>query len=89
MAQPISSTVTPAMSASRSRRIAPARASTSARSAGVMRGHGPSSKAARAASTARSMSAVVATGTSPTTSSVDGEIDPEGSVPPARPRPRR
>ena len=35
-----------------------ARASTSARSPGAMRGHGPSSNAVRAASTARSMSAV-------------------------------
>jgi hypothetical protein len=56
-------------------------ASTAARSAGVMRGHGPSSNSDRAALTARSMSAVVATGTSPTTSSVDGEITPSRSPP--------
>jgi hypothetical protein len=45
----------------------------SARSAGVMRGHGPSSKARRAAATARSMSAGVASGTRPMTSSVCGD----------------
>jgi hypothetical protein len=46
----------------------------SARSAGLMRGHGPRSKASRAAATALSMSAFVASGTRPITSSVDGEI---------------
>ena len=46
----------------------------SARSAGVMRGHGPSSKAVRAAATAASMSAGDASGTVPITSSVCGEM---------------
>ncbi len=45
-----------------------------ARSAGAMRGQGPSSKAVRAAATARSMSAVVASGTEAKTSSVVGLI---------------
>jgi hypothetical protein len=44
-------------------------------------GHGPSSNAERAAATAWSMSAVVAAGTSPTTSSVEGEITSSRPVP--------
>src|SRR5437868_5876970 len=45
-----------------------------ARSAGVVCGHGPSSNALRAASTARSMSPSEPSGTTPTTSSVAGLI---------------
>jgi hypothetical protein len=56
------------------------RASTPARSSAVMAGQAPSSKAARAAATARSTSASVAPGAWPTTSSVDG--DTTGKVPP-------
>ena len=41
---------------------------------GLIRGHGPSSKARRAAATAASMSAAVPSGTRATTSSVCGEI---------------
>ena len=52
-----------------------------ARSAGVMRGHGPWSNAVRAAATALSMSASVPSGTRPTTSSVAGEITAMVSVP--------
>ncbi len=48
-------------------------ARTAARSAGAMRGHGPWSKASRAAATARSTSATWASGTRPTSSSVVGE----------------
>ena len=55
------------------------------RSSGASRGHSPSSKAVRAACTARSMSAVVPSGTRPTTSSVWGEMtsmtsEPAGST---------
>src|SRR5947209_105554 len=46
----------------------------SARSLGVVCGHGPSSNALRAASTARSMSPSAPSGTTPTTSSVAGLI---------------
>ena len=53
----------------------------SARSSGAMRGHGPLSKASRAAATALSMSAVVPSGTRPTFSSVDGEITSITPVP--------
>ena len=81
IATPISSTVIPAMSAERLRSRSAARASTSARSSGARRGHGPSSKAVRAAPTARSMSASVASGTSPTTCSVEGETTGSVSVP--------
>ena len=51
------------------------------RSSGERRGHSPSSNAFRAASTARSMSAVVPSGTRPTTSSVCGEMTSMTSVP--------
>ena len=53
----------------------------SARSAGVMRGHGPASKARRAACTARSTSSVDASGTVAMTSSVSGEITSMVDVP--------
>ena len=46
----------------------------SARSSGVQRGKGPLSNASRAAATARSTSAGVASGTRPITSSVLGEM---------------
>ena len=49
-------------------------AMTSARSAGSIRGHGPSSNARRAAATALSMSAGLASGTRAMTSSVWGEV---------------
>jgi hypothetical protein len=48
-------------------------AMTSARSAGSIRGHGPSSNARRAAPTALSMSAALASGTRAMTSSVWGD----------------
>src|ERR1044071_5269320 len=51
------------------------------RSSGDRRGHSPSSKAVRAAATARSMSAVVPSGTRPTTSSVCGEMTSMTSEP--------
>ena len=47
---------------------------TAIRSAGDIRGHGPSSKACRAAATAASMSAAVPSGTVATSSSLCGEI---------------
>ena len=50
-----------------------ARASTAPRSVGDMCGHGPWSTASRAAATARSMSAFMASGVLPTSSPVDGE----------------
>lgn len=53
----------------------------SARSDGDMRGHGPRSKAARAAATARSMSAVEASGTRAMISSECGEITSIDPVP--------
>ena len=53
---------------------------TAPRSAGVMRGHGPWSKAWRAAATARSTSASRASGTRPTTSSVVGDTTSNTSV---------
>ena len=81
MGEPISCVMISAMSsisavicAATLRRISP-------RSAGVMRGQGPRSKAVRAAATALSMSASVPSGTRPTTSSVDGEITEMVSVP--------
>ncbi len=46
---------------------------TACRSCGVLRGHGPSSKALRAAANAASTSALVASGTWPTFSPVAGE----------------
>ena len=46
---------------------------TAWRSCGVIRGHGPSSKALRAAATAASTSAAAAIGTLPTYSPVAGE----------------
>ncbi len=52
------------------------RAMTSARSAGAIRGHGPSSNARRAAATAASTSATLAAGTRAKTSSVCGETTP-------------
>ena len=54
---------------------------TSARSAGLICGHGPLSNASRAAATARSTSAVVASGTLAMTSSVWGEITASWSEP--------
>src|SRR5215213_3082776 len=61
------------------------RCTAAMRSSGDRRGHSPSSKAVRAAATARSMSAVVPSGTRPTTSSVWGEMtsmtsEPAGST---------
>ena len=53
----------------------------SARSPGDICGHGPLSNASRAAATARSTSAVVASGTLAMTSSVAGEITASVSVP--------
>ena len=63
-----------ASSRARSVTYSPMRASAAARSSGDVRGHGPLSNASRAAATARSTSALVARGTYPMTSSVDGEI---------------
>ena len=54
---------------------------TSARSAGLICGQGPLSNASRAAATARSTSAVVASGTLAMTSSVWGEITASWSEP--------
>src|SRR6266571_1849883 len=51
------------------------------RSSGDRRGHSPLSKASRAAATARSMSAVVPSGTRPTSSSECGEITSMVPVP--------
>jgi hypothetical protein len=56
-------------------------ATTAARSVGVIFGHGPLSKAARAAATARSTSALDDAGTLPTTSSVAGFTTSIVSVP--------
>src|SRR5687768_13821615 len=79
-AQPISEVVTWAMSSVLARSSVAARRRTSARSAGGVRGHGPSSNAWRAAATARSTSAASASGTWPTTSSVEGETTPKRPV---------
>jgi hypothetical protein len=49
------------------------RVKTDARSATDIRGHGPSSKAFRAATTAALISVSVGTGTEPITSSVNGD----------------
>ena len=57
------------------------RCTAAMRSSGDIRGHSPSSKAVRAAATARSMSAVVPSGTRPTTSSVCGEMTSMTSEP--------
>ena len=57
------------------------RCTAAMRSSGDIRGHSPSSKALRAAATARSMSAVVPSGTRPTTSSVCGEMTSMTSEP--------
>ncbi len=53
---------------------------TAPRSAGVMRGQGPWSKASRAAATARSTSASRASGTRPTSSSVVGDTTSNTAV---------
>ncbi len=63
-----------AISGTRARRYSPNGPSASARSCGDMRGQGPSSKAARAARTARSISAGVDEGAVPIRSSVTGEM---------------
>ncbi len=71
--QPISVVIVEAMSAERFCSAASRRSSTSARSAGALRGHGPRSNASRAIATARSTSASRASGTRPMRSSVNGE----------------
>jgi hypothetical protein len=72
--EPISLVIVTASSAERSCSSAKRRAMTSARSAAVMRGHGPRSKASRAAVTARSISASRPSATRAMTSSLCGEI---------------
>ena len=67
--EPISVEITVAISSSRAAYNADSRATTSIRSSGVIRGHGPWSKASRAAVTAASMSATEPSGTRATTSS--------------------
>ena len=70
---PISLVSTVLKSSSRSVSSSLNRAITLARSAGDVVGHGPWSKARRAAATAASTSASTASGTDPTTSRVAGE----------------
>ena len=65
----ITSAISPSLAAYRPDRFC----TTSIRSAGVSRGHGPSSNAFRAAATAASMSAALPSGTRATTSSECGE----------------
>ena len=69
------------MSGVLSARSSAARARIPARSLAAIRGHGPSVKARDAASTARSTSAWVATGTDPTASSVEGDTTVSVSSP--------
>ena len=78
--EPFSEEMTSAMSCARDWRAPESRLMPSARSAGVILGHGPSSKARRAAATAASMSAGDASGTRPMTSSVWGETTSMTSV---------
>ena len=79
--EPISKVMISAMSFISAMTCAPALATIAPRSAGLMRGQGPRSKAWRAAATALSMSASVPSGTRPTTSSVMGEMTEMVSVP--------
>ena len=79
--EPFCDEITSAMSWDRDCSAPESRLMPSARSAGVMRGHGPSSNAWRAAVTARSMSAGEASGTRPMTSSVCGEMTSIEPVP--------
>ena len=72
--EPFCDEIVSAMSIARACSAADSRLSTSARSTGLMCGHGPSSNARRAAATAASMSAGLPCGTSPMTSSDAGEI---------------
>ena len=65
----------------RRRNDSPIRSMIAPRSRGVIRGHGPSSNALRAAATARSTSAGVACGTVPITSSVAGLTTSRASSP--------
>ena len=71
---PFSLEITSAMSWARDCNAPERRLRPSARSSGIMRGHGPVSNAARAAAMALSMSAGDASGTVPMTSSVWGEM---------------
>ena len=71
--EPISLEISSDISCIWLRMASAARARTAPRSVGVMRGHGPWSTASRAAATARSMSACMASGVRPTSSPVDGE----------------
>ena len=71
--EPISTVMSSAMSPSRAAYRWERRWTTSIRSAGDVRGQGPSSKARRAAATAASMSAGRPSGTRATTCSVCGE----------------
>ena len=72
--EPVSATISSRSSADRDSRISAIRTRTAARSAGLVHGQGPSSKAFRAASMARTASLGVASGTCPMTSSVAGLI---------------
>ncbi len=72
MGEPISCVMIAAMSSISAMICAPTLARMSPRSAVVMRGQGPWSKAVRAAATALSMSPSVPSGTWAMTSSVDG-----------------
>jgi hypothetical protein len=81
MGEPISRVMISAMSFISAMTCAPALATIAPRSAGLIRGHGPRSKAFLAAATALSMSASVPSGTRPTTSSVIGEMTEMVSVP--------
>ena len=69
---PISAVTRRAVSSPRASSAAASRSMAAARSAGPACGHGPVSKACRAALTATSMSAPVIEGTAPATSSVAG-----------------
>ena len=69
---PISAVTSRAVSSPRASSAAASRSMAAARSAGSVCGHGPVSKASRAALTATSTSAPVIDGTAPATSSVAG-----------------
>src|SRR3954470_14161684 len=79
--QPVSVEMTEANSSYRAWMALDSCHTSSARSGGEGRDHGRSSNAVRAAATARSMSAVVASGVRPATSSVDALMTSMVSVP--------
>ena len=79
--EPFSLVIRRAISSARPWMVAEIDERICARSSGAMRVHSLLSKAARAAATALSMSAVVPSGTWPTFSSVDGEITSITPVP--------